>query len=121
VIRRIALILRKELGDGKVFFDEWFEAELAGPDAQVVLQTFYRRETRLLVACVCQRYGEKPWTQEEWRAVQAFVRDAGSNNVKRPRFLPLRFGDGEIDGLFDTAIVPDVWERSPQQVADLIS
>jgi hypothetical protein len=36
------------------------------------------------------------------------------------RFLPLRFGDGAIDGLFDTAIVPDVRDRIPEQIAKLI-
>jgi hypothetical protein len=122
-VREVARVLRDELGDGHVFFDEWFEAELAGPDAQIVLQQYYRSATRLVVACVCDRYGEKPWTQEEWRAIQSLergLRDAGSANLRRLRFLPLRFGDGQVDGLLDTAIVPDVRHRSTQEVADLI-
>ena len=123
LVRTIAKILEDELGSGRVFFDEWFEAELAGPDAQIVLQNIYRRSTRLVVMCVCKRYAEKPWIQEEWRAIQSFerdLRDAASDNIKRLRFLPLRFGDGEIDGLFDTGIVPDVRGRFPKQIADLI-
>lgn len=122
-VRDVAQLLRAKLGDGKVFFDEWFEVELAGPDAQTVLQNYYRNLTRLVVTCVCERYNEKPWTQEEWRAIQAFerdLRDAGTNNVKRMRFLPLRFGDGDIDGLFSTAIVPDMRNRKPQEIAELI-
>lgn len=122
-VRRIAEILRERLGDGRVFFDEWFEHELAGHDAQVVLQSIYGKLTRLVVTCVCRRYSEKPWTQDEWRAIQSFertIRDAGSGNLKRLRFLPLRFGDGEVDGLFDTAIVPDVRERTPENIAELI-
>src|SRR5579872_831777 len=123
VIRRTAQILRQELGPGKVFFDEWFEAEIAGPDAHIVMQNIYRRASRLVVTCVCKRYEEKPWTQEEWRAIQAFerdLRDAGSANLKRLRLLLLRFDDGEIDGIFETAIVPDVRQRSPKQIAELI-
>jgi len=29
------------------------------------------------------------------------------------RFLPIRFGDGEIDGIYETALAPDVrhWSR----------
>ena len=122
-VRAVAELLREKIGDGKVFFDEWFESELAGHDAQVVLQDYYGKKTRLVVTCVCQRYNEKPWTQEEWRAIQAFernLRDAGTGNVKRMRLLPLRFGDGEIDGLFSTAIVPDVRERSTEDIAKLI-
>jgi len=123
LVRKVAELLRNEVGEGKVFFDEWFEAELAGPDAQALLQTYYGKKTRLVVTCVCERYGEKSWTQEEWRAIQAFertLRDAGSNNVKRMRFLPLRFGDGEIDGLFETAIVPDVRNRTAVEITELI-
>ena len=122
-VREVAKLLREKLGDGKVFFDEWFEAKLAGNDAQIVLQKIYGEKTRLVVACICEGYNDKPWPQEEWRAIQAFertLRDAGTNNVRRMRFLPLRFGDGETDGLFPTAIVPDVRDRSPQQIADLI-
>lgn len=122
-VREVARILRDELGDGRVFFDEWFEAELAGPDAQVVLQHYYGRASRLVVACVCRRYSEKPWTQEEWRAIQSLergLRDAGSGNLRRMRFFPLRFGDGDVDGLFDTAIVPDVRHRTVREIADLI-
>lgn len=123
LLRSVAGILRESLGVGKVFFDEWFEAEIAGPDAQIVLQTIYGSESRLVVACVCQPYNNKPWTQEEWRAIQAFerkLRDASSRNQARMRFLPLRFGDGQIDGLLETAIVPDVRHRTPQEIAGLI-
>ena len=123
IVREVAQVLRTRLGHGTVFFDEWFEAELAGPDAQIVLQGIYGVSTRLVVSCVCQRYNEKPWTQEEWRAIQSLerkLRDAGSKNAKRLRFLPLRFGDGDVDGLFDTAIVPDVRGRSVPEVAAVI-
>lgn len=122
-VRDVATLLQLQIGSGKVFFDEWFESELAGPDAQVVLQQIYVEQTRLVVACVCGRYNEKPWTQDEWRAIQAFertLRDAGTDNLRRMRFLPLRFGDGPIDGVYSTAIVPDVRGRTPEIVAELI-
>jgi len=122
-VRAVAELLQQELGAGRVFFDEWFVTELAGHDAQVVLQNIYRSSTRLVVTCVCKRYNEKPWTQEEWRAIVSFertLRDAGGENIRRMRFLPLRFGDGEVDGIFDTAIVPDVRALTPAEIARLI-
>lgn len=122
-VRAVARILSAELGPGCVFFDEWFEAEIAGNDAQVLLQKFYGEKTRVVVACVCQRYNEKPWPKAEWRAIQALefeCQDAGTANLKRMRFLQLRFGDGDVDGLFKTAFVPDVRDREPRAIADLI-
>lgn len=122
-VREVATLLKDRLGDGKVFFDEWFLAELAGMDAHLVLQNFYRNKTRLVVACLGLRYNEESWPQEEWRAIQAMerdLRDAATDNVKRLRFLPLRFGDGEVDGILPTALVPDVRNSSAQEIADLI-
>lgn len=123
VVRRVAELLRAELGARSVFFDEWFEPEIAGPDAHLVLQRIYRHDTRLVVAFTCDRYDQKPWTQEEWRAIQSFersLRDGATQNIARLRFLPLRFGEGEVEGLFDTAIVPDVRHRTPEQITALI-
>lgn len=122
-IRAIAELVRAELGDGYVFFDEWFMRRIAGVDAHHVLQTIYRHRTWLIVSCLCQYYNDKPWTQEERRAIESFertLRDAATDNVKRLRLLPLRFGDGDVDGLFDTAIVPDVRNDDPNEVARLI-
>lgn len=122
-IKRVMEILVAKIGVGKVFFDEWFEPELAGHDGQIVLQNIYLKKTRLVVSCICERYGEKPWTQDEWRAIQAFerdLRDADTENVKRMRFLPLRFDDGEVVGIYPTAIVPDVRNRTAEEIADLI-
>lgn len=118
-VREVAEILRHRLGDGKVFFDEFFEAEIAGHDADNYLQEIYLRNTLLVVTCVCKRYDEKPWTQEEWRAIRAFERQCRSPTT-RPRFLPLRFGDGEVDGILANAIVPDVRHRTPEAIAKLI-
>jgi hypothetical protein len=90
-----------------------------------VLQRIYLTATRLVVCGICKRYAEKPWTQDEWRAIQVFERrlrpgDAGGSPADRNRFLPLRFGDGEVDGVFETAIVPDGRDRSAEQIAALI-
>jgi TIR domain len=123
VVRAVAELLRTKIGDGKVFFYEWFESELAGHDANVVLQEIYGKKTRLVVVCLCERYIAKPWTQDEWRAIQALernLRDGDTNNVNRMRILPLRFGDGDLVGLFPTAIVPDVRDRSAEKIAELI-
>ena len=55
LVRKVAELLQDKVGKGNVFFDEWFESELADQDAHVVLQKFYRSKTRLVV---CERYAE---------------------------------------------------------------
>ena len=35
LVRKMAELLQEKVGKGKVFFDEWFEAEIAGPEAHI--------------------------------------------------------------------------------------
>lgn len=124
VVRAVATRVREKIGKSKVFFDEWYEDLLAGPDANVVLQRIYQTQSFVVVVGVCERYSEKPWTQDEWRAIQVFersLRDAGGDNLKRMRFLPLRFGPGTLPGIpLETAIVPEVAHRSEDDIVRLI-
>ena len=121
VVREIAILLQDKLGPGRVFFDEFFEAELAGTDADSYLQKIYGEDSKLVVSCVCERYDEKPWTKAEWRAIRARIADSDQTPDARLGFLPLRFGDGEVDGIFSSLdIVPDVRNRSREETATLI-
>lgn len=122
-VRAVAEILQDRLGKGRVFFDEWFIAEIAGFDGNLLLPNLYQGHSRLVVVCVCGRYGEKPWTQEEWRGIldwERDLRDADSENLKRLRLLFLRFGDGDVPGIPRTALVPDVRDWPPVKIAELI-
>ena len=118
-VEKIAIILRDAVGEGKVFHFPWFEAEIGGMDAAIRLQKIYHDQSRLVVPCVCQRYADKPWTQDEWRALLALERDL-RDETSRYRFLPVRVGEGEPDGIYPTAIVFDIRDRSPESAAQLI-
>jgi len=120
-IREIANQLKAKLGDDKVFFDEDFEHELAGTDADIYFQEVYSRKTRLVVACVCKRYAEKVWTQHEWRAIRDLAAKHRSDKVERNRFLPIPFGEGEVAGLLQNIdIILDVRDRDVDSIVDLI-
>src|SRR5207248_2089522 len=96
--RSIALSVEAVLGSGSVFFDEWFEHYIAGDDADLVLQDIYEKRSELVVVCVSSRYGGKPWTQAEYRAIRARqmrLRSAFDDRA-RYRMLPIRVGDGDI-------------------------
>ncbi len=120
-VREMATQLKGKLGDDKVFFDEDFEHEFAGMDADVYFQQVYGRKTRLVVTCVCKRYNEKVWTQHEWRAIRDFASTLRNDPIRRSRFLPIRLDDGEVDGLFPNIDhIPDVRVRDVDWIVDLI-
>src|SRR5688500_16861685 len=65
----IATFLKDHLGDGKVFYDEWYKADLARPDLDLHLQHLYTR-AELVVVCLCAEYERKEWCGLEWRAIR---------------------------------------------------
>jgi hypothetical protein len=122
LVRAIAEAVRRELGEGSVFFDEWFEYLIAGQDADVKLQEIYGHDCALAVVCVSERYGDKPWTLAEHEAIRARYMKARTSSDPREALgiLPIRVGDGNVKGIPFNAIVPDVRTRSANDTAKMI-
>ena len=67
LVRAVAEAVEKELGSGTVFLDEWFEYYIAGADGDLRLQSIYGEMCELVVVCVSNQYGGKPWTRRSTR------------------------------------------------------
>jgi hypothetical protein len=107
------------LGPSTVFYDDWYEFWIAGVDADLLLQNLYGEKAELVVMCVSGGYGDKPWPLTEYRAVRARLMQAATAE-DRLRVLPVRVGDGEVEGVLFNEIVPDIRGRTPTEVAELI-
>ena len=107
------------LGRSTVFYDEWYEHWIAGQDADLLLQSVYGEKAELVVMCVSGAYGDKPWTHTEYRAVRARLMQAATAE-DRHRVLPVRVGDGEVEGVLFNEIVPDIRDKTPVEAAELI-
>jgi hypothetical protein len=111
LVGSIAKAVEERLGPFTVFFDEWYEAYIAGSDADILLQDIYGKRCALAIVCVSECYGGKPWTRAEYDAIRARVSKArrSTNDRDRQGVLPIRVGDGDVPGIFlETWIVPDV-------------
>jgi hypothetical protein len=121
--RQLVLAVAQEvediLGRSTVFYDDWYAHWIAGQDADLLLQSVYGRQAELVVVCVSGAYGDKPWTQAEHRAVRTRLMQAATAG-DRHAVLPLRVGDGEVEGVPFTEIVPDIRDKTPTEAADLI-
>jgi hypothetical protein len=122
LVRSIAEEVEKKLGSPNVFFDEWFEAYIAGDDADLKLQEIYGTKCVLAVVCVSGRYGNKPWTLAEHAAIRARQMKSRTSADKRDQLgvLPIRVGDGDVEGILFNAIVPDIREKTVSEAAELI-
>ncbi len=122
LVRAVAGTVEARLGKETVFLDEWFEHYLAGSDADLKLQEIYGKRCELVVICVSEKYGGKPWALAEHEAIRARLMQARASPDERDRdrILPIRVGDGNVKGIHLTTIVPDVRSRTPDAIADLV-
>jgi hypothetical protein len=115
-VRSVADSLAQELGREKVFFDEYYEAELAVLNLDLKLQKIYRDESDLVVPFFCKDYAEKRWCKVEWDAIRAAI----FSRRKDDAVMAIRFDRTEIDGFLETAGYISVNNRRPDEIAALI-
>src|ERR1700751_624985 len=122
LVRTIAEAVETKLAQETVFLDEWFEHFLAGHEADLRLQKIYGDQAELVVVCVSAPYGDKPWTRAEHEAIRARLMKTRSSQEERDklRILPIRVGDGEVEGILSNTTAPDVRDRPAIETAELI-
>lgn len=113
LVRPIAEEVERRLGRGTVFYDEWYEYYIAGDDADLKLQEVYGDQSELVVTCISEAYGGKPWTQAEYSAIRALKMRTDDRN----KLLPIRVGDGNVPGIEFNTIAPDIRDDSAAETA----
>ena len=112
---RIATLLVGQLPKSKVFYDEFYKAELARPDLDTYLQRIYHDEADLLVVFLCAEYEKKEWCGLEWRAIRDLIK-----KKKPAAIMPIRVGEGDVSGLFSIDGYVNAQDHSPEELAALI-
>ncbi|MEW8036290.1 MAG: TIR domain-containing protein [Candidatus Thiodiazotropha sp.] len=122
LVRTVAEAVENKLGPDTVFLDEWFEHAIAGDDADLKLLDIYGEKCVLVVVCISEQYGDKPWTQAEHAAIRSRVMKARESRLKQElnSILPIRVGDGEVKGIPFTTIAPDIRKKTTDEAAELI-
>ena len=117
----VAQEVAQRVGEESVFFAEWWEHYLAGGDADLKLQEVYDKAA-VTVVCVSQRYGEKAWTRAEHAAIRSRLMKAQASGAEADKLgvLPVRVGDGDVEGLPFNTIIPDIRQRTAREAAELV-
>jgi len=112
-VEQVAVALR---GMGlHVFYDHFYESELARPDMDVLLQAIYHDRSRVVAVFLCSEYAAKEWCGLEWRAVRDLIKARQPDTV-----MLLRFDDTDVPGLFSIDGYVDLRNRAPDDVSELI-
>jgi hypothetical protein len=86
--------LRHTLGVDAIFYDHDYQAQLARPNLDTLLQDIYRNKSELIVVFLCAEYAQKQWCGLEWRAIRDIIK---SKEDDRAMFV--RFDDAPVDGV----------------------
>ncbi|MCF7981747.1 MAG: TIR domain-containing protein [Pseudomonadales bacterium] len=107
--------LRGPLGKDSVFYDFDYQAQLARPNLDTLLQRIYRDQSDLVVVFLCAAYAVKEWCGLEWRVVRDIIKAKEDDRV-----MFVRLDDAPVDGVLSIDGYIDGTSNTPQQVADFI-
>ena len=112
-VSQVAAGLRKR--SVNVFYDQDFEAELARPDLDVLLQRIYHDCSKLVVVFICRDYEQKEWCGLEWRAIRDLIKKRQGQNL-----MLFRFDDAEVAGLLSIDGYIDLRGRTPEDAVKAV-
>lgn len=92
VVRRLR---RRGLKIDHIFFDEYWEAELARPDLDLYLQSIYENEAELLIPFFSRGYVDREWTGLEWRVLREVIKTKRADEI-----MPVILDNVKVPGSF---------------------
>jgi hypothetical protein len=107
--------LRFALGLDSLFYDLDYQAQLARPNLDTLLQDIYRNRSQLIVVFLSGEYAKKQWCGLEWRAVRDIIKAKEDDRV-----MFVRFDDAPVDGVLSIDGFIDARTFDPASVAQFI-
>ena len=114
-VEGVAEQLSRNLGQNRVFYDRYYEAELARLNLDTYLINIYREQADLIAIFLCANYTQKEWCGLEWRVVRDVLKSRRDSEI-----MPFKFDDVFIEGLLSIDGYIDIANRTPEEVAYLI-
>lgn len=114
-VEQVANILSIHLGKEKIFYDNFYKAELARPNLDTFLQDIYKEKSNLIAVFLCENYAVKEWCGLEWRVVRDIIKHKQDSDV-----MPFRFDSTEIQGFLSIDGYIDIKNYTPKKVASEI-
>lgn len=111
----VAQHLSRELGQPRVLYDRFHEAEFARPNLDTHLQALYHDESELVVVFLSANYERKEWPGLEWRAIRDLIK-----KKQAPSIMLIRLDDANVSGVFSIDGYINAEGRTPADIAALI-
>ncbi|WP_197339179.1 hypothetical protein [Ralstonia solanacearum] len=105
------------LGTHACFYDMNYQAQLARPALDLLLQDIYGKRSKLLVVFIGIDYQGKMWPGIEWTSIRTVMTAARASG----RIMYVRMDDGVVEGVFPHDGYIDARRFSPAQIAAFIA
>ena len=115
LVKSVVEELSIKIASNRIFYDEFYQAYLARPSLDTLLQNIYHKRSKLIVAFLCKSYQDKEWCGLEFHAIRDIIKQKENDKI-----MFVRIDDAEIDGVFSTDGYIDARQFPPQQIADFI-
>jgi hypothetical protein len=114
-VERVAEFLSNLIGKDYLFYDLYYQAELARPNLDLLLQKIYHDNSDLVVIFLCEDYETKEWCGLEWRAIRDLIKKKQDDKI-----MFMRFDSTEIKGTYSIDGYIDLIKILPEDCATLI-
>jgi hypothetical protein len=114
-VQQIATHLGSSLGSDRVFYDQHYQAQLARPGLDTLLQRIYHDQSALIVVFLSSGYATSEWCGLEWRAVRDIIKRKRADQI-----MFVRFDDTDIEGAFSIDGYIDARKYDPAAVSRFI-
>ena len=120
-VEQVANHLAATFGQDRVLYDKFHEEELARLDLNIYLPSLYRKDSELIVVCLCAEYAAKLWCRLEWRHISQLIATVDANRIMFLSFgnpgdlseLGILGGDGyiKVDSLTPQTVAEKICKR----------
>lgn len=107
--------LRPHLPPDSIFYDYDYQAQLAKPNLDILLQDVYQNKADLMVIFLCEEYAEKQWCGLEWRAIRDLIKQKKDDQI-----MFVRFDNAPVEGLLSIDGYVDARIHSPEKLSEFI-
>lgn len=104
--------LRDKLEPDSIFYDFDYQAQLARPNLDTLLQDIYRNRSDLIVVFLSSGYASREWCGLEWRAIRDIIKSKEDSKV-----MLVKCDSSDTDGLFSIDGFIDASSLKPEQIA----
>ncbi len=112
LVEQVAETLVASLTRPRVFYDEYYSAELARPNLDTYLQDIYFNQSQLVVVFLCEDYENKEWCGLEFRAVRTLIKQRRDDLI-----MFVRLDDGAVRGVFEIDGALDARNQDAEYIA----